>query len=206
MRKDATPRRGIALHSDAEGADDGSVPVHGFRPLIRVTTRRTSDGPRTTVTVDQLIPDSVSGRAARWRISTRPARLPAGTFDNPAEVNARFREGRAIACIDLASNTTVAGVAYHLDEAGALPVLLLAVTVRTDPGWSDVGRGCVMILKAYLHALGRRLSRHGAVATIVPERDAELYQEAYGFRRARVPAVWRRSAAGRAYLEQPPSD
>lgn len=173
---------------------------------VRVRTRRTAAGAHTTVTIDHRIPASATERAARWRITTFPARLPATLFENAAEVNARFAEGRAIACIDLETNTTTAAVAYHLDEGKSLPVLLVAVATRTDDHWVEVSRGCVPILKAYLHEVSWKVGRRGAVGVFVASaRTIALYEPAFGFRQAAVPAAWRRSSAGRTYLEQLPS-
>ncbi len=179
------------------------IAIAGVSAAVRVRTRRTASGIRTTVTVDHRIPASASERAARWRISTLPLRLPSTHFESAAEVNARSADGRAIACIDLETNTTTAAVAYHLDEGKSLPVLLVAMATRIDDPWVEVSRGCVPILKAYLHEVSRKLGRRGALGVFVASaRTVVLYERAFGFRRAAVPAAWRRSSAGQTYLEQ----
>jgi hypothetical protein len=179
--------------------------IAGIRAAIHVRTRNTKAGVETTVAIDHLIPAAASERQARWRISTRPARIPASEFDNAAAVNRRSGEGRAIRCEDLATGTTVAAVAYHLDDNAALPVLLTAVATRTDPAWVEISQGCVAILTAYLHELGSKLGRPDQVGYFAPTAlIAETYTRLYGFRRAPVPFAWKTS--GRYYLERPPFD
>jgi hypothetical protein len=105
--------------------------IRGIRRAIVVHTRRTATGRDTTVSIDHLIPEpSADIPTAVWRISSRPARLRASEFVNAAAVNQCFaeRRGRAIACVDNESSTTMAAIAYHIDPDEDRPVLL-----RTSP-------------------------------------------------------------------------
>jgi L-amino acid N-acyltransferase YncA len=180
------------------------VPISGIREAVVVTTRKTKTGTETTVKIDHRIPESAAGRSARWRISTSPSHLPVGAFENAARVNTRSAEGRAITCIDVITNATVAAVAYHIDTARR-PVLLQAAAVRSDPSMTDQSNGCVLILKSYLHEIARKLGRHGVVAHITSTRAEERnYIDRFGFRPAALPASWTRY--GTIYLTQPPSD
>ena len=179
--------------------------IAGIRSAIRVRTRRRANGVETVVTIDHRIPGSPMSAAARWRISTAPARLPASEFENAAAVNRRFGEGRAIRCVDLETDTTTAAVAYHLDDNAALPILLTDVATRTDPDWMATSQGCVPILKTYLHELGSRLGRPADVAYFAAtENVAATYARRYGFRRAPVPSAWK--ASGPYFLVQPLAD
>lgn len=179
--------------------------IEGIRSAIRVRTRRRANGVETVVEIDHRIPGSPTSPAARWRISTAPARLPASEFDNGAAINRRFSEGRAIRCVDLETDTTSAAVGYHLDDRATLPILLTDVATRTDPDWMETSQGCVPILKTYLHELGSKLGRPTDVAYFAAtDRVAEAYTRLYGFKRARVPSAW--TASGSYYLVQPLAD
>jgi hypothetical protein len=181
------------------------VKIAGIRSAIRVRTRRRANGVETVVTIDHRIPGSPMSAAARWRISTAPARLPASEFDKAAAINRRFSEGRALRCVDLETDTTAAAVAYHLDDTATLPILLTAVATRSDPDWMETSQGCVPILKTYLHELGSKLGRPTDVAYFAPtESIADTYSRRYGFRRAPVPSAWK--ASGPYYLVQPLAD
>jgi len=181
------------------------VKIAGIRLAIRVRTRRRANGVETVVTIDHRIPGSPMSAAARWRISTAPARLPASEFDNAGAINRRFSEGRAIRCVDLQTDTTTAAVAFHVDASVALPILLTDVATRTDPDWLETGQGCVPILKTYLHELGSKLGRPTDVAYFAAtEVVADAYARRYGFRRAPVPSAWK--ASGPYYLVQPLAD
>lgn len=178
--------------------------IPGIREAVVVRTRRTKMGTETTVTIDHRIPESASGRRARWRISTRAVHLPVSAFENATRVNTRSAEGRAITCIDMTTNATVAAVAYHIDTARR-PVLLQAAALRSDPSMTDQSNGCVLILKSYLHEIARKLGRHGVVAHITSTRAEERkYVDRFGFRPAALPASWTRY--GTIYLTQQASD
>jgi hypothetical protein len=182
--------------------------IRGIRRAIVVHTRRTATGRDTTVSIDHLIPEpSADVPTAVWRISSRPARLRASELVNAAAVNQCFaeRRGRAIACVDIESSTTMAAIAYHIDPDEDRPVLLTDVAVRRDPTRVDISHGCVLILKAYLHELGSILGRPDQVGYFAATRGvADDYARLYEFRRGPAADAWRRS--GRWYLEQPPSD
>jgi len=177
--------------------------IPGIRQAIAVRTIRRRGVQTTTVSIDHVIPDSAGPPRARWRVTSGPARLPGSEFESAAEVNARFTEGRAIACVDIASNATVAAIAYHIDHRKTNPVLLTDVAIRPDASWREIGHGAVPILKAYLHELSVKLGRDGAVGFFPPTaRVAEGYIDRYGFTRAAVPSPWRRY--GSIYLKQLP--
>jgi hypothetical protein len=181
--------------------------IRGIRAAIVVYPRSRTRAD-TVVAIDHRIPDTDAESAeAVWRISTGSARLLTTEFRNAAAINRRFTEGRgrAIACIEIASGTTMAAVAYHLDDGEDLPILLTDVAIRTNPAWVEISRGCVLILKAYLHELGSKLGRPDGVGVFAGSRsEAQEYSRLSQFRPAAVPDAWRQS--GRWYLEQQPCD
>jgi hypothetical protein len=172
------------------------VKIPGIEKAIRVRRRVVQGAVETTVSIDQLIPDPACGGPARWRISSKPARLSSKEFESAAQVNRRFSDGRAIRCIDLDSDTATAALGYHLDDREELPVLVTNIVIRSDARWTFVSQGCVSILKAYLHELGSKLGRTSDVGyCTTSENIADACVDLYAFRRAGVPSAWRRFGA-----------
>lgn len=183
-------------------AQSAGAEAVGPRPELASAIKirpRTATAPRTTITIAHRIPSPGPGRRVRWLITTEPGRLPAREFDSAAAINERA--GRAIRCVDVATNTTVAAIAYHVDEGHALPLLITAIATRTDPDWAETSHGAVLIIKAYLHQAGAMLGRPGEVGCFPgSQARAAEYTGRYGFKRASVPAAWR--ASGLRYVEQ----
>jgi hypothetical protein len=179
-----------------------SPTVTNWKPSISTSQQRRGGVTETVIKVDQVIPDESDGRA-RWRVTTGPLRLQPSVFDNTAIINTCFSggRGRAIACIDVRTQLTIAAVAFHIDKRQAAGVQLRRIALPNDATRVDVAHGCVRILKEFLHHLSRELGFGGAVG-YRPTSDADKRRAMilYGFRPASSPKGEKPS---KIYLVQP---
>ncbi len=165
-------------------------------------------GRRTTsVSINHSIPSPRSGRRARWRITTNPQPLSPPQFDSGvcSVINAASeRRGRGIYCVDLVRQEVVSAVSYHLADDAAMPVLATAFAFRVD-GDDTLYReslASALVIKAYLHVLGKKERRGGEIGYEAGDAtEIEVAIGVLGFRRAAMPKGYR---PGGTYLGQDP--
>lgn len=155
-----------------------------------IKTTKTSQGKRTSVTIDHLLPCDQPGHPG-WRITTKQTRLPDVHFGSEARMVLTGGEGRrTIYAQSLAGEREVlAAIRYHIEEAANRPLFILMIGTRDDAlphgALERESLAAAHVLKQYVHALARKLGRDAELYIDLNKRDAELYAERFGFQKAR---------------------
>jgi len=172
-----------------------------WTPQVTLKTKRVHGSDDTTVVINQQIPRGPGG--GRWWITTEKIRLSPKLFTHTDHVNRAFtgKRGRAIACVDMRTQTTYAAIRYHIDPDSDVGIKLLDISLPTDEDKHDVAYGATRLLKKYLHRISRDLGYGGKVG-YAPNNDAERGNATgrLGFRRVRAPE---RNSSSKPYYEQP---
>lgn len=117
---------------------------------------------RMPLSINHLIPAAGGGRV-RYRITTDYQVLPETFFGRRVRkgINtASLERGRAIYCLDVASDDVLAALSCHVPDRGRLVIRTLAV--RRDEGEPELwkrSRLDVVICKAYLHVFAAKIGR-----------------------------------------------
>lgn len=171
-----------------------------------IRTAKTSQGERTTVTIDHLLTCEEPGYPG-WRITTKHTLLPSVHFGSEARMVLTGGEGRrTIYAQSLAGDREVlAAIRFHIEEAASRPLFILMIGTREDaPPHSALEHeslAAAYVLKQYVHAVARKLGRQAELYIDLHKRDTASCAERFGFEKAQRLKGLRVSGA---LMRQPP--
>jgi hypothetical protein len=168
-----------------------------------IVERRDQSVEETRIEIEHLLPETLQSGAGQLRFTTQPQYLSPKVFGSAAKTinSARGERGRSIFCIDKGDQSVLSAVAYHIDQK-RLPILVRAFAVLpSDDPAHEVSVGTALVLKTYLHVLGKELGRGAHVDMNASRAEKDLVMR-LGFRPAPVPSKF--SYPVETYVRQKP--